>query len=150
MPIVILLCLAFFGSVTAALMPAFVGGVAIFGAFVLSGALAGLAGFVRTIEMLESTGRLDRNVEGLDPGDVLLRRGAEGRGLTRPELAVVLSMAKLTLQSAAEELTLADDPTMDIELMAAFPPGIHILANEGDFLRPAVNKCPRLIEDRIK
>jgi uncharacterized membrane protein YdfJ with MMPL/SSD domain len=32
MPIVIILCLVFFGSVTAALMPAFVGGVAIFGA----------------------------------------------------------------------------------------------------------------------
>jgi uncharacterized membrane protein YdfJ with MMPL/SSD domain len=35
MPIVIILCLVFFGSVTAALMPAFVGGVAIFGAFAL-------------------------------------------------------------------------------------------------------------------
>ncbi|MEP7368194.1 MAG: efflux RND transporter permease subunit, partial [Dermatophilaceae bacterium] len=35
MPIVILLCLAFFGSVASALMPAFVGGVAIFGAFAL-------------------------------------------------------------------------------------------------------------------
>lgn len=35
MPIVILLCLVFFGSVAAALMPAFVGGVAIFGAFAL-------------------------------------------------------------------------------------------------------------------
>jgi RND superfamily putative drug exporter len=35
MPIVVLLCLAFFGSVTAALMPAFVGGVAIFGALAL-------------------------------------------------------------------------------------------------------------------
>src|SRR5664280_620665 len=33
MPIVIILCLVIFGSVTAALMPAFVGGVAIFGAF---------------------------------------------------------------------------------------------------------------------
>src|ERR1035437_6458520 len=33
MPIVILLCLVIFGSVAAALMPAFVGGVAIFGAF---------------------------------------------------------------------------------------------------------------------
>ena len=33
MPIVVILCLVFFGSVTAALMPAFVGGVAIFGAF---------------------------------------------------------------------------------------------------------------------
>ncbi|MEP7018268.1 MAG: MMPL family transporter [Actinomycetota bacterium] len=35
MPIVILLCLVFFGSVASALMPAFVGGVAIFGAFAL-------------------------------------------------------------------------------------------------------------------
>jgi uncharacterized membrane protein YdfJ with MMPL/SSD domain len=35
MPIVIILCLVFFGSATAALMPAFVGGVAIFGAFAL-------------------------------------------------------------------------------------------------------------------
>ena len=35
MPIVILLCLVFFGSVAAALMPAFVGVVAIFGAFAL-------------------------------------------------------------------------------------------------------------------
>ena len=30
-------------------------------------------------------------------------------------------MSKLTLQAAAEELKLADDPTMDAELMAAFP-----------------------------
>jgi trehalose monomycolate/heme transporter len=35
MPIVIILCLVFFGSITSALMPAFVGGVAIFGAFAL-------------------------------------------------------------------------------------------------------------------
>ncbi len=50
-----------------------------------------------------------------------MRRGADGRGLTRPELAVILSMSKMTLQDAAEELKLADDPTMEGELMAAFP-----------------------------
>ena len=82
---------------------------------------AGIPGFVRTIEMLEATGRLDRKVEGLDSSDVLLRRGHEGRGFTRPELAVVLSMSKLTLQDSAEELKLADDASMDDELMAAFP-----------------------------
>ncbi len=81
----------------------------------------GLPGFVRTIEMLEASGRLDRKVEGLEASDVLLRRGVDGRGLTRPELAVLLSMAKLQLQAAAEELKLADDPTMVAELMAAFP-----------------------------
>ena len=81
----------------------------------------GLPGFVRTIEMLEGTGRLDRKVEGLDSSDALLRRGLDHRGLTRPELAVVLSMAKITLQDAAEELKLADDPQMEAELFAAFP-----------------------------
>ena len=81
----------------------------------------GLPGFVRTIEMLEGTGRLDRKVEGLDSSDALLRRGLDHRGLTRPELAVVLSMAKITLQDAAEELKLADDPLMEAELFAAFP-----------------------------
>ena len=81
----------------------------------------GVPGFVRTIEMLEATGRLDRKVEGLDASDGLIRRGLDGRGLTRPELAVVLSMAKLTLQAAAEDLKLADDPMMEAELMAAFP-----------------------------
>jgi len=82
---------------------------------------AGLPGFVRTIEMLEGTGRLNRKVEGLDSSDALLRRGMDQRGLTRPELAVILSMSKMTLQDAAEELRLADDPTMEAELMAAFP-----------------------------
>jgi glutamate dehydrogenase len=82
---------------------------------------AGVPGFVRTIEILEASGRLDRKVEGLDTSDVLLRRRADGRGLTRPELAVVLSMSKIHLKDAAEELKLADDPTMEGELMAAFP-----------------------------
>ncbi|MGH6783867.1 MAG: NAD-glutamate dehydrogenase domain-containing protein, partial [Sphingomicrobium sp.] len=82
---------------------------------------AGLPGFVRTIEMLEAAGRLNRKVEGLDSSDALLRRGMDQRGLTRPELAVILSMSKMSLQDAAEELRLADDPTMEAELMAAFP-----------------------------
>ncbi|WP_265569823.1 NAD-glutamate dehydrogenase [Sphingomicrobium nitratireducens] len=82
---------------------------------------AGLPGFVRTIEMLEASGRLDRKVEGLASSDALLRRAQENRGLTRPELAVVLSMSKIALQDAAEHIGLADDPLMEAELFAAFP-----------------------------
>ncbi len=84
------------------------------------GALA-LAGQVRTIELLEAGGRLDRRVEGLATSDILLRRAQESRGLTRPELAIVMAMAKLALQDAAEALELADDPLMGSELFAAFP-----------------------------
>ncbi len=86
-----------------------------------AGGAQSLPGQVRTIELLETSGRLDRRVEGLATSDMLLRRGQESRGLTRPELAVVLSLAKLALQDAAEGLKLADDPEMEAELFAAFP-----------------------------
>ena len=52
MPIVVILCLVFFGSVTAALMPAFVGGVAIFGAFA----------FVRIITMVTDVSVFSINI----------------------------------------------------------------------------------------
>ncbi len=80
-----------------------------------------LPGHVRTIELLEASGRLDRKVEGLQSSEELLRRKQESRGLTRPELAVVLSMSKLALQEAAETLKLADDKTVERELFEAFP-----------------------------
>ena len=81
----------------------------------------GLPGYVRTIELLEAAGRIDRKVEGLESSEDLLRRSQENRGLTRPELAVVLSMSKLALQDAAEDLKLADDKMVEKELYEAFP-----------------------------
>ncbi|HEX8937868.1 MAG TPA: NAD-glutamate dehydrogenase domain-containing protein [Sphingomicrobium sp.] len=80
-----------------------------------------LAGHVRTIELLEACGRLDRKVEGLASSEDLLRRGQENRGLTRPELAVVLSISKLVLQDAAEELRPAEDALVGPQLFDAFP-----------------------------
>jgi glutamate dehydrogenase len=76
---------------------------------------------VRTIELLEASGRLDRKVEGLGTTDEFVRRAQEGRGLTRPELAVVLSISKLVLQDAAEELHLSGDPLVEPQLFDAFP-----------------------------
>ena len=86
-----------------------------------AGGAKSLPGLVRTIDLLESTGRLDRKVEGLASSDMLLRRGLEGQGLTRPELAVVLSMAKMALQDAIEKIAPADDPLLEPQLFAAFP-----------------------------
>ena len=86
-----------------------------------AGGAAGLASYVRLIETFEENGRLDRQVEGLAPNDQLLRRGQDGQGLTRPELAVLLSTAKLALQDAIEHGELASDESMTEELMAAFP-----------------------------
>ncbi|MGL5838286.1 MAG: NAD-glutamate dehydrogenase [Sphingorhabdus sp.] len=86
-----------------------------------SGGVGDLPAYVRLMETFESQGRLDRTVEGLLGNDDYLRREGEGHGLTRPELAVLLSTAKLAAQDAAEEGPLAADPAMDSELLAAFP-----------------------------
>ncbi|MEO8547035.1 MAG: NAD-glutamate dehydrogenase domain-containing protein, partial [Sphingomicrobium sp.] len=86
-----------------------------------SGGAVAVPGYVRTIELLETAGRLDRKVEGLASSEELLRRVQEGRGLTRPELAVLLSLSKIALQDSAEVLGLADDKLLEPQLFAAFP-----------------------------
>lgn len=90
-----------------------------------AGGAAELASYVRLIEMFEESGWLDRRVEGLAPNDQLLRRGQDGLGMTRPELAVLLSTAKLALQEAVEHGGLDADPSMGAELAAAFPPAMQ-------------------------
>jgi glutamate dehydrogenase len=86
-----------------------------------AGGAQALPGHVRTIELLETTGRLDRKVEGLASSEELIRRIQENRGLTRPELAVVLSISKIVLQEAAEHLHLAEDKVVEPQLFDAFP-----------------------------
>nr|WP_298931966.1 NAD-glutamate dehydrogenase domain-containing protein [uncultured Erythrobacter sp.] len=79
------------------------------------------ASYIRLIEQLEDTGDLDRRTEGLADGDAFARRAADGKGLTRPELAVLLSSAKLVLQDAIEASGLPDDPMLEDSLIALFP-----------------------------
>jgi len=86
-----------------------------------SGGAIAVPGYVRTIELLEAAKRLDRRVEGLASSEELLRRVQEGRGLTRPELAVLLSLSKLALEDSADLLHLADDKLLEPQLFAAFP-----------------------------
>jgi glutamate dehydrogenase len=95
-----------------------------------NGGAEALPGHVRTIELLEASGRLDRKVEGLATSDELLRRRQEGRGLTRPELAVVLSMSKLSLQDAAERLHIGDEKMLEPELLEAFPRAMRTAHSE--------------------
>ena len=73
------------------------------------------------IDTLEAGGNLDRKTEGLADDQTLQRRAADGGGLTRPELAVLLSSSKLVLQDAIEQGELADDPLLEDTLFEAFP-----------------------------
>ena len=77
--------------------------------------------YVRLIERLEEVSDFDRRTEGLADGEALSRRAADGQGLTRPELAVLLSSAKLALQDAIEASDLPDDPVLEPVLLARFP-----------------------------
>jgi glutamate dehydrogenase len=77
--------------------------------------------YARLIDMLEDSGGLDRRTEGLADGEAYARRASEGRGMTRPELAVLLSSAKLALQEAVERGSLAEDPAADALVLADFP-----------------------------
>jgi glutamate dehydrogenase len=76
---------------------------------------------IRVIELLEEAGRIDRAVDGIESNATLLRRAQEDQGLTRPELAVILSHGKLALQAAVEASTLAEDALFTPLLHAAFP-----------------------------
>ena len=85
------------------------------------GGPAALPAQVGVITELEAAGRIDRRVEGLAGNDVYARRAQDGHGLTRPELAVILSHAKLTLQAAIEASPITGDPSLAPILHHAFP-----------------------------
>src|SRR5690606_9658066 len=77
------------------------------------------------IESLEDRGLLNRAVEFLPTDAALDARAAEGKGLTRPELAVILAYAKLTLFDDLMAGTAIDDPYLAGELFRYFPEKLH-------------------------
>jgi glutamate dehydrogenase len=83
---------------------------------------AGDTGFeMQLMRNLERRGLLDRNVEYL-PSDIeLTERQAKGLGLTRPELAVTLAYAKLTLFDDLIASDVPDDEYFEEELLRYFP-----------------------------
>jgi len=89
------------------------------------GGAAAVPALSRLIDVLEDMGELDRANEGLAEPDDYARRAAAGHGITRPELAVILSTAKLCLQRALEDSALVDDPLLAEDLFAAFPPAMR-------------------------
>jgi len=79
----------------------------------------------RLIEVLEETAGMDRANEGLGDSEALARRAGDGAGLTRPELAVLLSYSKLVLQDAVEGGALASDEAADPLVLGDFPPQLQ-------------------------
>lgn len=86
------------------------------------GGAAAVPGFLQLIQTLEvSAAQLDRDVEGLATDEQLTARARTGRGLERPELAVVMAYAKMAVYEALVDCQLVDDPELLPDLHAAFP-----------------------------
>jgi glutamate dehydrogenase len=74
--------------------------------------------FIRT---LESQGLLDRQIEFLPSDAEISERKARGEGLTRPELAVLLAYAKMTVYNQLVDSDVPEDPFLSAELQRYFP-----------------------------
>jgi glutamate dehydrogenase len=75
----------------------------------------------RMIRELGRSGRLNRSLEFLPDDETLAARSAQGRGLVRPELAVLLAYAKMTLYEELLASSLPDIPELVEQLRCYFP-----------------------------
>ncbi|MYG80424.1 MAG: NAD-glutamate dehydrogenase [Gemmatimonadetes bacterium] len=82
----------------------------------------GVGQFWQLMSRLGRTGLLDRDAEGLPSWDALEARREAHQSLTRPELSVLLSYAKLHLKSALLDSELPDDPSAADFFFNYFPP----------------------------
>jgi glutamate dehydrogenase len=73
------------------------------------------------IRRLEKAGLLNRSLEFLPTNKQMLERRSEGRGLTAPELAVLMSYTKIVLSADLVDTDLPDDPFLSHELINYFP-----------------------------
>jgi glutamate dehydrogenase len=86
------------------------------------GRIGSMAHFIRT---LEAEGTLDRQVENLPSDAELAERKSRGIGLTRPELAVLLSYDKIRLFQQLLDSDVPEDPYLSKELVRYFPVPLH-------------------------
>ena len=88
----------------------------------------------RFMRGLEKQGKLDRSLEGLPDDETIAERHAQGLGLTRPEIAVLLAYAKMVLYEDLLKSDLPDDPQLVDDLILYFPDDLR-----GRF-RPALER----------
>ena len=80
-----------------------------------------LTEYQSVIRTLERGGHLNRTIEFLPAEDEFQERRKQRRGLTRPELAVVLAYSKIWLSNHLLDSDLPDDPYFASEVLRYFP-----------------------------
>jgi glutamate dehydrogenase len=89
------------------------------------GGAPALAATARLVHGLEARGLIERKLEALPGEEELKERAAAGQGLTRPELAVVMSFSKIALTADLLASDLPDHAALEPMLVAYFPPALH-------------------------
>ncbi|MCM0612903.1 NAD-glutamate dehydrogenase [Marinobacter sediminum] len=86
-----------------------------------SGTVASGDEYERLMRRLETEGKLDRKLEFLPDDDELQERRERGLGLTRPELSVLVSYAKIELKQGLLKASIVHDHRFAPALYSAFP-----------------------------
>jgi len=76
----------------------------------------------RFMTALESEDRLNRDIEFLPNTEEIAERMAKGKGLTAPEIAVLVAYSKMDIYDRLMDSSFADDPFFEKELLSYFPP----------------------------
>ncbi|MDA3934110.1 MAG: NAD-glutamate dehydrogenase [Gammaproteobacteria bacterium] len=84
-----------------------------------------LGAIMHAMAVLESSGLLDRELEFLPDNEALYERVSDGYGLTRPELAVLLSYSKISLYQQLLVSDVPEDAYLAAELTTYFPSALQ-------------------------
>ncbi|WP_421707942.1 NAD-glutamate dehydrogenase [Algihabitans sp.] len=79
----------------------------------------------RYMRSLERAGHLNRALEHLPDDETIEERMKANRGLTRPEIAILLSYAKIALYDELLASDLPDDPALNGEVASYFPTALR-------------------------
>ncbi len=80
---------------------------------------------LRFIHALERENKLNRELEFLPSDEEILERMAQGEGLTRAELAVLLAYGKMQLKESLLSPEITKEPYFENELINYFPKALH-------------------------
>lgn len=77
--------------------------------------------YINYINALEQAGKIDRGLEFLPSNKELLQRKIDQRGITKPEMAILLAYSKITLKEEIIHSDLPEDEYLSLCLKEPFP-----------------------------
>ncbi|GAI96055.1 unnamed protein product, partial [marine sediment metagenome] len=77
--------------------------------------------FARFLQDLEQQDKIDRELECLPEDETITERKSKGKGLTKPEIAVLLAYSKIVLKEQILATDIPDDPYFRKFLVYEFP-----------------------------